>query len=187
MLKKILKMAIARFERQNGYDGSYTRYIVEHSPSALWKLGKIQGFATHHEDVPRDAYYAAKITSVLRADCGPCTQLVVTWAERAGVAPTTIHAVLTKDWDAMTYDVQLVVKFIEAALARSLEADVLREEIRQKWGDRAVITLAYAATAGQIYPTLKYALGFGHECTLIKVAGKDVRVSHELPKILQAI
>jgi hypothetical protein len=87
----------------------------------------------------------------------------------------------------MPAEVALGLRFAEAALARDLTADSLREQIRQKWGDKAVISAAFAITTGQIYPTLKYALGFGHACTLVNVNGEPVRLSHEPSKMLQAI
>lgn len=187
MIRRLFKLALQRFERQNGYDVSYSRYVLDHSLPAFWKFARINGFAQHKEDVPRDAYYAAKITSARIADCGPCTQLMVTWAERAKVPEQIIRAVLTRDFASMPADVELVVRFAEAALARDIEADELREKIRSKWGDRAVISLAFAITAGQIFPTVKYALGYGHACTLVRVGNELVRVPHDVPKMLQAI
>jgi hypothetical protein len=187
MIRKLFRMALRRFERQNSYDVSYSRFVLDHSLPAFWKFAKLNGFAQHNEDVPRDAYFAAKLTSARIADCGPCTQLVSTWAERAKVPDQIIRAVLTRDFNKMPADIELVARFAEAVLARDLEADEFRERIRSKWGDRAVISLAFAITAGQIFPTVKYALGFGHACTLVRVGNELVRVSHNVPKILQAI
>lgn len=187
MIRKLLKMALRRFEKKNGYDVSYSRFVLDHSLPAFWKFAKLNSFAHHQEDVPRDAYYAAKLTSSRIADCGPCTQLMATWAERAKVPDQIIRAVVTRDFDKMPADVELVVRFAEAVLARDLEADELREKIRSKWGDRAVITLAFAISAGQIFPTVKYALGYGHTCALVRVGNELVRVSHDVPKVLQAI
>ena len=187
MLKAILNKALDRFESRYYYDVSYSRYILSHSLLAFRKLARLTSFSQHHEGLPTEVLYAAKITSAMQADCGPCTQLMVTWAEEARVCATVIHAVLTRDHEFMSDDVRLAVKFVEASLARDLEADALRERIRAKWGDNAVITMAFAITAGQIFPTLKYALGFGHACTLVKVAGKSVQVSRDVPKILQEI
>jgi len=187
MIRMILRAALKRFERQNQYDASYGEFVLDNSLSAFWKFSKIQAIGKHHEDVPRDAYYAAKLTSSRIADCGPCTQLMANWAERAKVPEQIVRAVLTRDFERMPADVELAVRFTEAALARNLEADELREKIRAKWGNRAVITMAFALTAGQIYPTVKFALGYGHACTLVRVGNELVRVPHDVPKMLQAI
>lgn len=187
MLKKMFAIFLNRFEKQNSYDVSYSRYILKNSTSAFWKFAQVNSMASHNEGLPRDVYHAVKITSAMNADCGPCTQLVVGWAEKAGVPAATIRAILLRDFDRMPSDVALAVRFAEASLARDLAADSLRERIRTKWGDKGVITMAFAITAGQIFPTVKYALGYGHACTLVSVEGELVRVSHEPSKMLQAI
>ena len=187
MLKKIFALLLRRFEKQNNYDVSYSRYILQHSTAAFWKFSQINAFAGHNEGLPRDVLFAVKITSTLKADCGPCTQLVTGWAEKAGVPAATIRAILTRDFDRMPADVALAVRFTNAALNRDLEADAMRERIRVKWGDKGVISAAFAITGGQIFPTLKYALGYGHACGLVSVGDELVRVSHEPSKMLQAI
>jgi len=187
MIRAILRAGLRRFERQNQYDASYGEFVLNNSLSAFWKFTRVQAIGKHNEDVPRDPYYAAKITSSRIADCGPCTQLVTNWAQKSGVPEEIIRAVLTRDFSKMPADVELTVRFTEAVLAKSLEADELRERIRKQWGNRAVITLALAITAGQMYPTVKYALGYGHACTLVRVGNELVRVPHEMPKMLQAI
>ena len=187
MLKKIFALLLRRFEKQNNYDVSYSRYILKHSTPAFWKFSQINAFAGHNEGLPRDVLFAIKITSTLKADCGPCTQLVTGWAEKAGVPAATIRAILTRDFDRMPADVALAVRFTNAALNRDLEADAMRERIRMKWGDKGVISAAFAITGGQIFPTLKYALGYGHACGLVSVGNELVRVSHEPSKMLQAI
>lgn len=187
MLEKIFSLLLNRFEKQNNHDVSYSRYVLQHSLPAFWKFAKVNSFASHNEALPRDVLYAVKLTSSIKADCGPCTQLVAGWAEKAGVPPATIRAILTRNFDRMPSDVALGIHFAEASLARNVEVDALRERIRAIWGDKAVITAAFAITAGQIFPTVKYALGYGHACTLVNVSGEPVRVSHEPSKMLQAI
>ncbi len=187
MLKSILSAALNRMEKKDNYDLSYARYILQHSLSAFRRFSKLGSFSQQSEGVPTEALYAAKITSSLKADCGPCTQLVVGWAEKAKVPPAIIRAVLTRDFDRMPADIATVVRFTEAVLARDLAADPLREQIRQKWGDKAVITMAFAITTGQIFPLIKYGLGYGHACSIVNVAGAPVRVSYEMPKSLQAL
>jgi hypothetical protein len=56
-------------------------------------------------------------------------------------------------------------------------ADELRDEIVQRWGKRALVSLAFAITASRLYPTLKYALGHGRACQRIVVAGEPVAPS----------
>src|SRR5690606_23793049 len=106
----------------------------------------------------------------LAADCGPCVQLVVTMALREGVPPALISAVLRKQDDALPEEVRLTVQFARASLARDPAADPLREQIVQRWGRRALVTLSFALITSQVYPTLKYALGHGKTCQRVMVA-----------------
>ena len=121
---------------------------------------------------------AAGITAVRHEDCGPCTQLAVTMAERAGVSPAVLRAVLADNPDAMPPDVALVWKFTRATLAHDAGADEYRDAIVKRWGRRALVSLAFAITAARIYPTVKYALGHGKACVRVVVGGTPVMFDH---------
>ena len=71
----------------------------------------------------------------------------------------------------MTDAAKLAFRFAKATLAHDPAADALREEIEQRWGKRALISLAFAITAGRVYPTVKYALGHGKACQRLTVGG----------------
>jgi hypothetical protein len=125
-----------------------------------------------------EAWYAAGITAVRHEDCGPCAQLGVAMAERAGARPEVLRAVLTDNPDAMPADVALVWKFTRATLAHDAAADGYREAIVKRWGRLALISLAFAMAASRIYPTVKYALGHGKACTRVVVGGAPVMFDH---------
>ena len=99
-------------------------------------------------------------------------------AERAGVSPAVLRAVLTDNPDAMPPEVALVWKFTRATLAHDAAADECREEIVKLWGRRALVSLAFAITASRMYPTVKYALGHGKSCTRVVVGGSPVVFDH---------
>jgi hypothetical protein len=95
-------------------------------------------------------------------------------AERAGVDPKVLRAVLTEDPAAMPADVALAWRFTRATLDRDPAADRYRDDIVKRWGPRAVISLAFAMVASRTYPTLKYAMGHGKACTRIVVGGAPI-------------
>jgi hypothetical protein len=99
-------------------------------------------------------------------------------AERAGVNPAVLKAVLADDPDAMPPDVALVWSFTRATLAHDAIADGYREKIVSRWGQRALISLAFSITAARIYPTVKYALGHGKACMRVVVGGTPVIFDH---------
>jgi hypothetical protein len=178
MIKWALRKAIGRFEREFNYDAAYMHDMIGASPRAAWLFSRVTALGQFRRDVPIDAWCAAGITAVRHEDCGPCTQLGVTMAERAGVRPEVLRAVLADDPEAMPADVALAWRFTRATLAHDPAADDYRAVIVERWGRRGLISLAFAITASRIYPTVKYALGHGKACMRVVVGGMPMRFDH---------
>jgi alkylhydroperoxidase/carboxymuconolactone decarboxylase family protein YurZ len=172
MIRWIVNRQMKAFERSFNYDLSYAREIFGASRRAFWHLTRITAAAGFREGVSREACYAAKLAATLSEDCGPCLQLVVTMAEREGVNPATLRAILAADTEAMSDEASLGYHFARAVLARDVaESDRLRAEILKRWGYRGLVSLALAIATSRTFPNIKYALGHGHACTLVHVAG----------------
>jgi len=174
MLKWLIRNRLAAFQRKFGYDLDYARAILDADAAAFLRFARLDGITRYRRDVPVDVYYAVKLVTTLGEDCGPCTQLVVAMALHDGVAPRAIATILEGTDAMMSDDVRLGVHFARALAARDLAADELRERIVARWGARALVSLAFAITAARVYPTVKYALGFGKACQRIVVAGETV-------------
>jgi hypothetical protein len=182
MIKWFLRRQLAAFERTWNYDASYVREVLETDPRALIKIGKAAGMGRYRKDIPPAAHYAAGIVAVMAEDCGPCTQLGIDMAEREGIDPALLRAIVARDVTAMPYDVALAVRFTEATLRHAPEADDLRDEVVHQWGKRGLISLAFAMVAARLYPTLKYALGHGKSCTRLRIGGETRPVLHEVTR-----
>ena len=182
MLRWLLRRSVGAFERQWNYDASYLRDIIETSPRAAWRFLNAAKLGNYRTDVPLEALVAAGITAVRSEDCGPCTQLGVAMAERQGVRPEILRAVLTENVAAMPDDVALAWRFTKATLAHDAAADDYRAVILERWGPRALVSLAFAITTARIYPTVKYAMGHGKTCIRVVVAGVPVAVNRELAR-----
>lgn len=174
MIRWALRRAIARFEQEWNYDAAYMREMIEVSPRAAWLFSRVTALGQFRRDLPIEVYYAGSITAVRHEDCGPCTQLAVQMAERAGVDAAVLRAILTGNPDAMPPDVALVWRFTVATLAHDVSADDYRELIVKRWGKRALLSLTFGITIARIYPTVKYALGYGKTCTRIAVGGTAI-------------
>ncbi len=173
-MRWLLSRFVDRFERRYDYDASYMRDLLETDVAAFMAFGKIQGFSAYRK-APPEALAAAGIVGTLAEDCGPCTQIVVRMAEEGGVAPAVLKAIVTGDEAAMGPDAALAWRFSRASLARDMEAaDPLREEIARRWGDKALASLALGLAAARVYPTVKYALGYGKACSKVQVGGEAV-------------
>src|SRR3954454_13505810 len=178
MIKRILYGTVKTFERSWNYDASYLHDIVDASPRAAWMFSRVAAMGQFRRDLPVDAWCAAGITAVRHEDCGPCTQLAVTMAERARVSPAVLRALLADQPDAMPPDVALVWKFTRATLAHDAATDEYRDAIVKRWGETALVSVAFAITAARIYPTVKYALGHGKACMRVVVGGTPVALDH---------
>jgi alkylhydroperoxidase family enzyme len=180
VLRWLFRRTVSAFERQWNYDASYLREMIDASPRAAWRFLQATKLGNYRRDVPMEALVAAGITAVRSEDCGPCTQLGAAMAERQGVRPEILRAVLEDDVAAMPDDVALAWRFTKAVLAHDAAADDNRAVILERWGPGAIVSLAFAITTARIYPTVKYAMGHGKACTRVVVGGAPVAIDREL-------
>lgn len=174
MLSWFIRRKINDFESLHDYDMSYVRELLDVSPEAARLYSRATSLGTFHRGLPAEVYFVTKIAGVMHEDCGPCVQLGVKMAERAGVAPAILRAVLADEIERLPPECGLAVRFARAVLSRDAEAEPLREALKAKYGRLGVVSLACALTSARIYPTMKYALGFGHACVRVTVAGASV-------------
>jgi hypothetical protein len=174
MVKALLHRAIRGFERQWNYDAAYLHEIIDIDPRAAWMFQRAAGLGKYRKDAPIEALATAGITAVKNEDCGPCTQLAVAMAEKAGVDAEALRAVLAENPVMMPPNVALAWRFTRATLDHDPLADEYRDEIIRLWGRRAVVSLTYAIVTARMYPTVKYAMGHGKACTRIVVDGTAI-------------
>lgn len=180
MLRALLKGQIDKMERTWGYDAAYMRLMLNASPMSFLKFGFVSQMVDR-KAAPPEALAAAGIAGTLIEDCGPCTQISVDMAAAAGVKPDVLRAILAGDVAAMGETAALAWRFANASLARDMEAcDPLREAIVRRWGEKGLVAIGMALTTARMYPTLKYALGFGKACSRVTVAGEATPVVHLL-------
>ena len=101
-------------------------------------------------------------------------------AQHGGVDPAVLRAIVTRDFRAMPGEVALAVRFTEATLRHAPETDELREEVVRHFGKRGLIALSFAMLTARMYPTLKYALGYGRACTRLAIGGERVPVLRDV-------
>jgi alkylhydroperoxidase family enzyme len=176
------------FERQWNYDASYLREIVEVSPGAAWRFMLATRLCSHAQNVPREALAAAALTAARAEGCGLCTQLAVAMAERQGVHPDDLRAILRDDADSMSSDAALAWRFTKGVLAHDPSANEFRRAVADRWGGSAIAALALEMTAARMYPTVKCALGHDESCVRLTVAGvpvADEAAPSRLPRVAE--
>lgn len=167
----MLKAYLDRFERTWNYDVSYQRALLKASPVSFLKFAVATGMVDRRA-APRAFLAAVGLAAVLAEDCGPCVQIGVDMAVADGVDPDVIRALLANDEPAMGEDARLGWRFARASRARDLGAcDPLRDDIVRRWGDKGLAAAGLALVTARMYPTLKYAMGYGKACSKVVVAG----------------
>jgi len=185
MLKTLLNAVIRRKERQWRYDAGYMHRITDVSAWTSLKFAVVTSLV-NRRDAPAEALAAASLAGTLHEDCGPCTQLSVDMAAAGGVAPAVLRAILAGDRARMGEAAALAYGFAQAVLAHDGEADALRDVIVERWGEKGLVALSLAITTARMYPTLKYALGYGKTCARVSVAGAPAPFCRPLERTPEA-
>lgn len=168
MLRWFFRHKLNSEEKRLGASMDYLRHIVDVSPSAFLRFAAIMPFADSRKILPADAWFVAQLVALQQEDCGPCVQIGVNLAKESGVDRRVIRAVLEADREALSEELATVFDFTRAVLATE-DSDDLRQTIRERYGERGLIELAYAIAASRIPPTVKRVLGFATSCSAVPV------------------
>ncbi|MDO6427329.1 hypothetical protein Q4489_09910 [Thalassotalea sp. 1_MG-2023] len=169
MLRYLCNKMLLSMKKRYDYDVQYMQEILHEDFSAYSKFMLFQAMASHQGSIPAEPLYAARIRAIIWDDCGSCAQLVVNMAIEAGINPDIIKAIINYDLSHLPTETALVIQFTEKVLTHNLEADDIREQIIALWGKKGAIAIAYAISSSRVYPTLKYALGYGKTCSKLQV------------------
>lgn len=167
MFATMIRRQIQSFETTWDYDATYLHELLDIGLKPVWVFQQATGLGSYRDGVPVGPWFAAKLVSAKREDCGPCVQLAARMAQEGGLAPAHIGAVLARRFDELPDDVALGARFTEAVLTRSPDADALREQVVASFGRRGLVSLAFAMLSARLYPDLKFALGHGHACSMV--------------------
>ncbi len=169
MLRYLLNKMLLSMKKRYDYDVRYMQEILTADLLAFIKYMGFQLMASHSSKVPAEALAAARIRAIIWGDCGSCAQLAVNLALEAKVEPGTVRAIVDLDLDALTETTALVTQFTDMCLAHNPEAEEIRKKIRALWGTRGLIAIAFSISSAQVYPALKYTLGYGDACSRIQI------------------
>lgn len=170
--KWLLHGFISRFERRFDYNMGYARELLDTSVLAFLYYFWMGLPASYRRDVPKEAWYAAKIVATRSQDCGPCVQLVMNMAQAEGVPASVRRAVWARDPAQMSDDVRLAWRYAEAALTHAVDLNDVCAAVEERWGRRGLHALALSMTASRSFPMLKYALGHGQHCQAVCIDGQ---------------
>src|SRR4051812_14302489 len=179
MLKYFLNRQIDRLERDYSYDATYARELADAAPLSTFTMFLTNQLIGRPRQIPLEVWFAATGAAALQADCGPCVQLGIAMATRAGVSPRVLKSLLAGELDAVSEETRTAFLFVGHALRRSPEADALREQLIARYGPRAVTRLAFQAALAPQFPTLKALLGHARACSRVRIGDETVPVRHD--------
>ena len=176
MFKSILHRKIAAMEREFGYDATYAHEMLNASLPAFLKFALFQGMAKHRDGVPREAWFAAGLAAAMSEDCGPCAQLGVDMALKAGLDPKIVAALARGDFAAAGADAAFGFRYGHAVATNAPEAVELSAAARARYGERGLVSLALVVAGTRVYPAIKRGLGHGAACQKLVVANDTIAI-----------
>jgi alkylhydroperoxidase family enzyme len=169
MLRRLILGRIAAAEKVLGVPLEYCRFIVRVSLRASLKFAKFLAVDEYRRALPAGPCYVARIVAVRDEDCGTCVQIAVNQAKKAGVPAEQLRAVLDGKLDDLPEELVDAYRFAEAVVTRNGEEGALRERIRLRYGDEALIEMALAIASCRVFPITKRALGYATSCSQVAI------------------
>ena len=167
MSGRLSDTAIRATERRLGVQLPYMREIARVAPGLLARLGAFNGVAGYAGHAPDDVRHLAALGAARAQDCGACVQIGVNLALAAGVDADVLRAAIGAESPAELSEAQdEALAFGRAVALQDPSAADLRERLRARHGDAAVVELAWAVAVAQFYPVLKRGMGFAEACSV---------------------
>lgn len=169
MFQAILLRVIGAQERKLGVSLEYLRHITCTSRRLAFRFAKVFVFSGCRKRLPVDAAYVATLVAVGSEDCGPCLQIATNFGRDDGASAEVLQAVLDDRPDDLPLELAEVFYFAQSVIARTGDEDSLREAIRGRWGEEALIELVMIIAAQRMFPTVTRGLGYAKSCSRVKV------------------
>jgi hypothetical protein len=169
VLRWLINKRLNSEERNLGVSLDYARHILRNSLCAFLKFIRMIPLAEYRRTTPAAAFHAARIAATRHDDCGECVQIAVNQATNAGISPALLQAVLSDRMGELPEAIADACRFASAVVTASGETDALRERIRRRYGEEALVELALTIAAARFFPTARRALGFAKTCARVSV------------------
>lgn len=177
MIKWLLRKSMLSFGRKYNYDVGYMISVINASTGAGLRLSTVPLVSQYQS--PKNAigvWAGAAFASTLDGDCGPCAQLIADMSVELGVQPSLLR--LCVEGQAVSAgDVGLGFRYAQATISASPETPQLLKEIEELYGNKAVVSAAFAAASGRFYPVLKRGLGEHVTCQRLHLGNTFVTPS----------
>lgn len=169
MLRALIHRLLNSEEKKLGESVDYIRHVVDTSPAAFFRFASVAAMAGARKDLPVDAWFVGQVVASQDEDCGTCLQITVNLARAAGVGSELLRAVVDGAVASLPADMADVYRFSKGVVTSSGDDDALRDTLRERYGDRGLIELAYAIASARVPPIVKRSLGYAKSCSLVTI------------------
>ena len=173
MLRPLIRSRLKVDERRLGGSLEYLRHILRVSLRSFFKFIRIVPLAKYRRTLPPGPYHVARIVATRDEDCGTCVQMAVNLAKQDGVATAHLRSVLDRKPENLPDDLADAYRFAEGVVTASGAENDLRQKIRERHGEEALVELAFAIAACRVFPITKRALGYAVSCSDVQIEGLE--------------
>jgi alkylhydroperoxidase family enzyme len=169
MLRWFIAGRIDSAQKRVGESLDYLRYILSVSLRCFFAFMKMTSYAAFRKKLPRVPFHVVRIVTLKEEDCGPCVQTVVDSALEDGVPIDIVRAIVDGHVDALPEELAETYRFTDAVIRATYDEGDLREKLRRRWGDEALVELALVISGCRAYPITKRVLGYAQSCSKVVV------------------
>lgn len=134
------------------------RKLVGDSPAAFLNFTLAAVSGARRRALPSVPWHVARVAAAFNENCGSCAQSAIARARRAGVPPEVLRAVAADAPAELPEPVRDVYRFARAIAARRDDAQV-RERVRRRYGEDALIELTLVVAVSRVVPHATRVLG----------------------------
>lgn len=169
MIRWLISKRLTVSEQRIGVPQEYLRHMLRVSLRAFWTFARFVPLANYRRALPASEFHVARIVATRDADCGACVQIAVNLARQNGVPAEILRHVLAFRPEHLPAELADIYRFAEAVVRGDGSAAELRQRIRQRYGEEALIELAMAIAMCRVFPFTKRALGDAESCSRVQV------------------
>ncbi len=169
MIRRMILKRLDNAERELGGSMDYLRHILNVSLRAFFKFAKVLSLSEYRRVLPVAPYYVARIVAARHEDCGTCLQIEVNLARKAGVPEEVIRSALDEKPAELPEEIAEIYRFADAVVRMTGEEGPDRERIRKRYGEEALLDLAFGIASSRFFPATKRVLGFSVSCQRVEI------------------
>lgn len=170
LMHRLIEIKLKNFEKVTGESVEYMRELLRHSLPGFFLFVLFMPLSSYRGKLSKEAFHLARISAIKYEDCGPCLQMVVTMAARAGVDHGLIRNTLENDKSTLSEEWVVVLAFVQATVENNVNLNEARAAVTELLGERAVTDLALVIASVRVYPMVKRAMGYARSCSKVQIS-----------------